>query len=184
MISMVFQPVFAFAALAILHEVFIITLHAALFFTACPTCLLSFNLFGVEICLPWKDAWWVALYGAHFPLEASMSSPINLLVPVFAVLIVVQAMDGMVRFASSYANKIATNSFYGFDLEAVAVKTQSYATNLLAKAGNTVLGTGGYSLKDRKKNKGGESKGSSKGEKGSKGNKGSSNSKSDKVQRK
>jgi type IV secretory pathway VirB6-like protein len=149
MISMVFQPIFAFVALAILHELFVMTLHAALSFTACPTCLLSFNIFGSYLCLPWKNAWWVALYGAHFPLQASMSSPINLLTPVLALLIVVQAMDGMVRLASSFANKIATSSFYGFDLEAVAIKTQSYATSAVSKVGNTALGMGNYDIKDR-----------------------------------
>ena len=153
MISMVFQPIFAFVALAILHELFVLTLHAALSFTACPTCILSFDIFGSYLCLPWKNAWWVALYGAHFPLQASMSSPINLLTPVLALLIVVQAMDGMVKLASSFANKIATSSFYGFDLEAVAVKTQSYAigavSGVASKVGNTVLGTGNYDMKDR-----------------------------------
>ena len=149
MISMVFQPIFAFVALAILHELFVMTLHAALSFTACPTCLLSFNIFGSYLCLPWKNAWWVALYGAHFPLQASMSSPINLLTPVLALLIVVQAMDGMVRLASSFANKIATSSFYGFDLEAVAIKTQSYATSAVSKVGKTALGMGNYDIKDR-----------------------------------
>lgn len=162
MISMVFQPVFTFAALAILHKVFIMTLHASLFFTACPTCLISFDFPGFHWCVPWENAWWVALYGAHFPLEASMSSPINMILPVFAVLIVVQAMDGMVRFASSYANKIATNSFYGFDLESIAIKTQSYATGMMSKAANTALGTGGYSLKDDENKKGDGSKDSSK----------------------
>ncbi len=178
MISMVFQSVFAFAALAILHKLFIMTLKASLFFTACPTCILSFDIFGTQICLPWKDAWWVALYGAHFPLEASMSSPINMIVPVFAVFVVVQAMDGMVRLASNFANKIATNSFYGFDLEAVAIKTQSYATGMISKAANTVLGTGDYSIKDNKNKKDGKSKNSS-GK-----SKDSSKSKSEKVKRK
>jgi len=175
MISMVFQPLFAFTALAILHQIFVLTLHAALSFTACPTCLLSFDLFGYYLCLPWKNAWWVALYGAHFPLEASMSSPVNLLLPVFAVLIVVQAMDGMVRLASGFANKIATSSFYGFDLEAVAVSAQSYAGGMISKAANTVLGTGDYALKDRSKDKG-DDKDNKKGD-DKKGN-------SDKVQRK
>jgi len=160
---MVFQPIFAFAALAILHQLFVLTLHAALSFTACPTCLLSFDIFGYYLCLPWKNAWWVALYGAHFPLQASMSSPVNLLMPVFALLIVVQSMDGMVRLASSFANKIATSSFYGFDLEAVAVKTQSYASGMISKAGNTVLGTGNYAIKNRSgKKDGGDKKGDSK----------------------
>lgn len=175
MISMVFQPLFAFTALAILHQIFVLTLHAALSFTACPTCLLSFDIFGTYLCLPWKNAWWVALYGAHFPLEASMSSPVNLLLPVFAVLIVVQAMDGMVRLASGFANKIATSSFYGFDLEAVAVSAQSYAGGMISKAANTILGTGDYSLKDRSKDKG-DAEGNKKGD-DKKGN-------SDKVQRK
>jgi len=174
MISMVFQPLFAFTALAILHQLFILTLHAALSFTACPTCLLSFDLFGKYLCLPWKNAWWVALYGAHFPLEAAFS-PVNLLLPVFAVLIVVQAMDGMVRLASSFANKIATSSFYGFDLEAVAISAQSYAGGMISKAANTVLGTGDYALKDRSKDKG-DDKDNKKGD-DKKGN-------SDKVQRK
>ena len=176
MISMVFQPIFAFAALAILHQLFVITLHAALSFTACPTCLLSFDIFGYYLCLPWKNAWWVALYGAHFPLQASMSSPLNLLTPVIALLIVAQAMDGMVRLASSFANKIATSSFYGFDLEAVAVQTQSYATGavsgIASKASNTVLGTGNYDLKERGDKKGGGDK------------KGDSKNKSDQVKRK
>ena len=181
MISMVFQPLFAFTALAILHQLFILTLHAALSFTACPTCLLSFNIFGTYLCLPIPgvNVWWVALYGAHFPLEATFS-PVNLLLPVFAVLIVVQAMDGMVRLASSFANKIATSSFYGFDLEAVAISAQSYAGGMISKAANTVLGTGNYSMKDRPKdkvdakdNKGGDDK-SSKDKKGN----------SDKVPRK
>ena len=175
MISMVFQPLFAFTALAILHQIFVLTLHAALSFTACPTCLLSFDIFGTYLCLPWKNAWWVALYGAHFPLEASMSSPVNLLLPVFAVLIVVQAMDGMVRLASGFANKIATSSFYGFDLEAVAVSAQSYAGGMISKAANTMLGTGDYALKDRSKDKG-DDKDNKKGD-DKKGN-------SDKVQRK
>ena len=59
----------------------------------------------------------------------------------------------MVKLASSFANKIATSSFYGFDLEAVAVKTQSYAigavSGVASKVGNTVLGTGNYDMKDR-----------------------------------
>ena len=177
MISMVFQPLFAFTALAILHQIFVLTLHAALSFTACPTCLLSFNIFGYYLCLPIPgvNVWWVALYGAHFPLEASMSSPVNLLLPVFAVLIVVQAMDGMVRLASGFANKIATSSFYGFDLEAVAVSAQSYAGGMISKAANTILGTGDYALKDRSKDKG-DDKDNKKGD-DKKGN-------SDKVQRK
>ncbi len=178
MISMVFQPLFAFTALAILHQLFILTLHAALSFTACPTCLLSFDIFGYYLCLPWKNAWWVALYGAHFPLEASMSSPVNLLLPVFAVFIVVQAMDGMVRLASGFANKIATSSFYGFDLEAVAISTQSYAGGMISKAANTILGTGDYSMKDRTKGKGDDNK------KGGNKNSDDKKGKSDKVQRK
>ena len=186
MISMVFQPIFAFAALAILHQLFILTLHASLSFTACPTCLLSFDIFGYYLCLPWKEAWWVALYGAHFPLEASMSSPINMLMPVFALLIVAQAMDGIVRLASSFANKIATSSFYGFDLEAVAVSTQSYATGIASKVGNTMLGTGNQTMKDRSKGKKDDNKksGSEKKGKGDAKGKSGSKSKSDQVKRK
>ncbi len=101
-----------------------------------------------------------------------------MIVPVFAVFVVVQAMDGMVRLASNFANKIATNSFYGFDLEAVAIKTQSYATGMISKAANTVLGTGDYSIKDNKNKKDGKSKNSS-GK-----SKDSSKSKSEKVKRK
>jgi type IV secretory pathway VirB6-like protein len=181
MISMVFQPLFAFTALAILHQLFILTLHAALSFTACPTCLLSFNIFGTYLCLPIPgvNVWWVALYGAHFPLEAAFS-PVNLLLPVFAVLIVVQAMDGMVRLASSFANKIATSSFYGFDLEAVAISAQSYAGGMISKAANTVLGTGNYSMKDRSKDKGDAKDNKEGDDKSSKDKKGNS----DKVPRK
>lgn len=184
MISMVFQPIFAFAALAILHQLFALTLHAALSFTACPTCLISFDIFGFYLCLPWKNAWWVALYGAHFPLQASMSSPLNLLTPVIALLIVAQAMDGMVRLASSFANKIATSSYYGFDLEAVAVNTQSYASGMISKAGNTVLGTGKYAMKDRSKDKKGDNKKGKDDKKGGGNKKGDSKNKSDQVKRK
>ncbi len=140
MLSMAFQPIFAFAAIALLHEIFIYVLHTSLSFTACPTCLLSFNIFQWYLCIPGKDVWWVALYGAHFPMEATVNSPVNLLASIIAVAILAQAMDGMVKFASQIANKIATNSFYGFDLGGVAEGVQSYTASGVQSIIKTTLG--------------------------------------------
>ena len=140
MLSMMFQPVFSFVAIALLHAIFIMVLHTSLNFTACPTCLLSFNIFQWYLCLPAKNVWWVALYGAHFPLEASVSSPVSLFAPVIAITIMAQAMDGMVKFASKMANTIATNSFVGFDLGGVAGAVQDYTADGAKWITETALG--------------------------------------------
>ena len=169
MLSMMFQPIFAFTAIALLHAVFIMVLHASLSFSACPTCLLSFNIFQWYLCLPWKDVWWVALHGAHFPMEATASSPINLnlVESVIAVTILAQAMDGMVKFASKFANTIATNSFVGFDLGGVAGAVQSYAGGGVQWVAETALGV---QIKEKEDKKGGGKSSGKGGQKGKSGN--------------
>ena len=159
MLSMVFQPVFAFIAIAVLHEVFIMTLHVALSFTACPTCLMEFDIPGQEWskCIPGENVWWVALYGAHFPSQASIMAPVNLVLAPLAVVILAQAMDGMVKFAVQFANKIATNSFFGFDLGGVSGSMQDYVSSGAQDIAKTALGikeTDGENkeAKDDKKN--------------------------------
>jgi type IV secretion system protein VirB6 len=139
MISMVFQPVFGFTAIAILYTIFLYTLYAALSFTACPTCLLSFDIFDWKLCLPANGVWWVVLYGAHFPM-GSVGSVVDLIPAIIAVLILAQSMDGMVQFATNIANKIATNSFYGFGLDGVSKSTQGHVVSVISRATDVVLG--------------------------------------------
>ena len=161
MLSMMFQPIFAFTAIALLHAIFIYVLHISLSFAACPTCLLSFNIFQWYLCLPWKNVWWVALYGAHFPMEATASSPVDLLPSIIAVTILAQSMDGIVKFASKFANTIATNSFTGFDLGGVAGAVQGYAAGGVQWVAETALGVG---IKGKEDDKGTDKKGSGKGD--------------------
>ncbi len=120
MISMALQPLFVFFAIAFLHKMFIATFHMALGFAACPTCLLKLDLFGWQACVPGEGIWWVALQGAHYPLIGGINALESIFVSTIALAICAHAMKRMTDFASKMASKIATNSFYGFDLDAPA----------------------------------------------------------------
>jgi hypothetical protein len=73
-------------------------------------------------------------------LESGAGSPVNVIPPILAVAILAQAMDGMVSFAVQLANKIATNSFFGFDLGGVAGAMQSYTSDVAQSTVKTALG--------------------------------------------
>ena len=138
MLSMMLQPVFVFVAIAFLHEIFLQTLYAALSFTACPTCLLSLSLFDQHICIPPK-IWWVSLFGSHYPMEAGVGAPVSLILPVVSVLILAQCMDGLVSLMSRLAERIATASFYGFNLGHAGQTAQSIVGKQMTSFAGAVL---------------------------------------------
>jgi type IV secretion system protein VirB6 len=138
MLSMMLQPVFVFVAIAFLHEIFLQALYAALSFTACPTCLLSLSLKDRYICIPPK-IWWVSLFGAHYPMEAGVGSPVSLILPVICVLILAQCMDGLVGLMSRLAERIATASFYGFNLGHAGATAQSIVGKQMTSFAGAVL---------------------------------------------
>lgn len=107
------QPVVVIAALFILNQLFVFTMHKVLEFTACQTCLLGLYIpfVGVSICILSGYMPLAGMFGAGI-----FAMPIKLFTSAFFLSMIAMAMESFINFGSQLATLIVTSGGGAIDM--------------------------------------------------------------------